>query len=426
MHWREEFPELAKQYDAEARKRWTVRHGDCLELLPGLEPDSIDSCVTDPPYGISFMSKEWDHRDNVAFRPETWQLVLRALKPGAHLLAFGGTRTFHRLTCAIEDAGFEVRDVLCWLYGSGFPKSHDVSKAIDRAAGAEREAVGTRTVNDIRGGKYGDSKGRTMTYEETAPATPEAKQWDGWGTALSPSWEPVVLARKPLAGTVAANVLEHGTGGLNVAECRIGDGSDKGVWPVTDRAKTRGTYGTFNGHTPTDPTIGRWPPNVALDEEAAAAVDRQSGERGSHARPGAAIAGQGRRGPCYGQDSGRIGQHHGDTGGASRFFYCPKASTAERNAGLGDEQNPHPTVKPIALMRWLVRLITPPGGLVLDPFCGSGSTGVAAVLEGFRFLGLEQDAEAVRVAKLRIHHRQPNEGEVAGTAPPRAKQGRLF
>jgi site-specific DNA-methyltransferase (adenine-specific) len=400
---------------------WAVRHGDCRQLLRQLEPESIDSCPTDPPYGLAFMGRDWDSPDNVAFRPETWRLVLRALKPGAHLLAFGGTRTFHRLTCAIEDAGFEVRDTLCWLYGQGMPKSHDVSKAIDKAAGAEREVVGTRIVNDIRGGNYGSSHGesyRTTEHAITAPATPEAQQWDGWGTALSPSWEPIVLARKPLSSTVAGNVLEHGTGGLNVDGCRLPTSDDTG------RANSGSLGKSCFSHRDKCDTVahpaGRWPPNVALDEEAAAAVDRQSGERPT-GKGGGAFGLWGAPTMSASADRG-----YGDTGGASRFFYCSKASPAERNAGLGDEQNPHPTVKPVALMRWLCRLVTPPGGLVLDPFCGSGSTGVAAVLEGFRFLGLEQDAEAVRVARLRIHHRQPNAAQVADTAPPQARQRSLF
>jgi site-specific DNA-methyltransferase (adenine-specific) len=407
---------------------WTVRHGDCRQLLRTVEPESIDSCPTDPPYGLSFMGRGWDNPDNVAFRPETWRLVLRALKPGAHLLAFGGTRTFHRLTCAIEDAGFEVRDVLCWLYGQGMPKSHDVSKAIDKAAGAEREVVGPGRRHNSRPFGEGEGDPAYGTYAGgvpplTAPAIPEAKQWDGWGTALSPSWEPIVLARKPLSGTVAANVLEHGTGGLNIDGCRLDPGA---VVPGGGRStRTDRVFGLSDGAPFAAPphNAGRWPPNVALDEEAAAAVDRQSGISTSSDRPrhNAAF-----KSVAKGAEYANTTRGHSDTGGASRFFYCPKASTAERNAGLGDEQNPHPTVKPLALMRWLCRLVTPPGGLVLDPFCGSGSTGVAAVLEGFRFLGLEQDAEAVRVARLRIHHRRPNAAQLADTAPPQARQRSLF
>jgi site-specific DNA-methyltransferase (adenine-specific) len=376
------------------------------------------------------MGRDWDSPDNIAFRPETWRLVLRALKPGAHLLAFGGTRTFHRLTVAIEDAGFEVRDTLCWLYGQGMPKSHDVSKAIDKAAGAEREVVRTAHTQNMSFGtrdpRPWNIAAAEIGYHEHAgpvPVTPEAKQYDGWGTALSPSWEPVILARKPLSGTVAANVLEHGTGGLNIDGCRIKSGPSSGGRTAVGMGYGSGS--TRERVVDRELLKGRWPPNVALDEEAAAAVDRQSGER-----PGGGsittAAGRPSNKHCYGDRRTMTRQPMGDTGGASRFFYCPKASTAERNAGLGDEQNPHPTVKPIALMRWLCRLVTPPGGLVLDPFCGSGSTGVAAVLEGFRFLGLEQDAEAVRVARLRIHHRQPNADEVAAVEPPRAKQGRLF
>jgi site-specific DNA-methyltransferase (adenine-specific) len=371
------------------------------------------------------MGRKWDSPDNIAFRPAFWACVFGSLKPGAHVVAFGGTRMHHRLMCALEDAGFELRDVLCWLYGSGFPKSHDVSKAIDRAAGAEREVVGPGT-------RHGGGTGQGSSYvfdaqvpPITAPATPEAKQWDGWGTALSPSWEPIVLARKPLSSTVAANVLEHGTGGLNIDGCRLATSETLGRFNHARQGGSSYVLQRRDGVVDNSKGLGRWPPNVALDEEAAAAVDRQSGERRN--------GGQNRNCPrtervCYGTGltwSGNT-RYAGETGGASRFFYCPKASTAERNAGLGDEQNPHPTVKPVALMRWLVRLVTPPGETVLDPFCGSGSTGIAAVLEGRDFVGIEEAAEAVRIAKLRCHHVQANPTEVADVKPARTKQPELF
>lgn len=427
---------------------WRILHGDCRELLPELwqwyrasiraqswigGPRQFSSCVTDPPYGLSFMGRDWDSPDNVAFRPETWRLVLQVLKPGAYLVAFGGTRKFHRLMVAIEDAGFVLRDTVMWMYGQGMPKSHDVSKAIDRAAGAEREVV--RTPMGPTGNKYckGLGDGRPWMaeaaergYHEHAgpePVTDAAKQWDGYGTALSPSWEPIVLAQKPISGTIAGNVLKHGVGALNIDGCRLPTTDDTG------RANSGSLGKNCFSHrdkcdTYTHPA-GRWPPNVALDEAASRLVDEQSGER-----PGGGNINTTRRvGSLFGAggiDKTVPRQAMGDTGGASRFFYCPKASTAERNAGLGDEQNTHPTVKPIALMRWLCRLVTPPGQAVIDPFAGSGSTGAAAVLEGLPFTGLEQDAEAVRIARLRIHHRQPNSAEVADVAPPKARQGSLF
>lgn len=359
---------------------WGVQHGDSLQLAKQLPGVSIDAIVTDPPYGIGFMGKGWDHK---VPGPEFWAEFLRIAKPGTHLLAMGGTRTFHRLMVAIEDAGWEIRDTLSWMYGQGFPKSLDVSKAIDRALGLERE---TGPVDPSRAGRLVNQKGeyttaagwsagnRSVTIDP--PASDAARQWDGWGTALKPAWEPIVLARKPLNHNVAANVLEHGTGAMNVDGCRIGS---------------------------------RWPANVALDEEAAAALDAQSGmlksgAPGRRRKPHETTAMSGTLGL---RDRAEVG--YADSGGASRFFYCAKARTSEREAGLTPEPgekraNKHPTVKPLDLMRWMVRLVTPPGGIVLDPFCGSGSTGCAAVLEGARFIGIEKDADSVQTARQRIAH----------------------
>jgi site-specific DNA-methyltransferase (adenine-specific) len=735
---------------------WKIYHGDCTELLTHWQPASIGACVTDPPYGIGFMGAKWDHPDNVAFRPETWRLVLEALKPGAYLAAFGGTRKFHRLMCAIEDAGFELRDTLCWLYGclsddteilvngkwqpyhkasagnlalcynmhdgsyswqpirrlyvypysdtayrvrsdrtdqivtrqhrciverggafafweaqeaarqqqarvpiledvrgllevlsvphqragdaeqdvllglrpaaarqaqalatgaqrnmrglrqelspaaispctdggqllleamqrpgawqglgeacaqgtsgmvggrreelpsqderpeqsrvarwdaaiprrqvrampgnvqgdgsqgwlcrrapacggpcarqdadlagggapsqsrpggqsavqpiafpepqraqalrgarftrttvarlepfhysgivwcvevptgafvarrngkvfvtgnSGMPKSHDVSKALDRAAGAEREVVGQRrgqgNIPNNRG-QWGFSPNEPVDI--TAPATPEAQQWSGYGTALKPGWEPIVLARKPLDGTVAGNVLRHGVGALNIDKCRLGEGTGGPSPEYKPNHKNR-AYGKGLGGGAWDNSKGRWPPNVCCDEAAAAMVDRQSGERPSGSRKASAYAIDGYN---YTYDAAPMPAIEGSTGGASRFFYCPKASPAERNMGLGNEENTHPTVKPIALMRWLVRLVTPPGETALDPFTGSGSTGLACRLEDRPFVGMEREREAVRLAKLRLHHVDPDDYEVADVEPPRARQQGLF
>lgn len=332
----------------------TVLHGDCLAVMPTLDAESVDAIVCDPPYGLSFMGKAWDH--GVPGEP-FWREALRVAKPGAHLVAFGGTRTFHRLTCAIEDAGWEIRDCLSWLYGSGFPKSHN--------------------------GTWG-------------------------GTALKPAWEPIILARKQLDGTVAANVSEYGTGALNVDGCRIGQRERE---RFTD-AKYLSSFGGDSqdyknprryerATSPLPP--GRWPANVCLDEDAAAML-----------------------------------------GEPSRFFYTAKASRKEREAGLegmpkefrhhfqtgngasgkpssleiAKTKNPqphangHPTVKPLALMRWLCRLVTPKGGLILDPFCGSGSTGCAAMAEGFRFLGIEREEEYVTIAELRIRHWTPEQVDI--------------
>jgi len=410
----------------------TVRviHGDMLDVLPTLS--GLDACVCDPPYHLTnntgtrspypgqytpigrpkepkggFMGKQWDGGD-IAFRPETWRLVLDALKPGAYLLACGGTRTSHRMTCAIEDAGFEIRDTLCWLYGSGFPKSLDVSKAIDKAAGATREIVGVR---EYAGGHVQRSSAdklappigtfvRTQDDRlETIPATPEAAAWAGWGTALKPAHEPIILARKPLQGTVAANVLRHGTGAINVDACRVG--IDEGERDVIDNRSGVGfgtgntvggnqgrAEGVFKSHS-----AGRWPANVLHDGSAeveavfAAFGERTSGvERGERGTGGIWSPSSGV--PC--------GPQYGDTGSASRFFYCAKADAGDR------ADSRHPTVKPVALMRWLVRLVTPPGGTVLDPFAGSGTTGEAAMLEGFNALLVEQDAQHAADIRHRI------------------------
>jgi site-specific DNA-methyltransferase (adenine-specific) len=356
-----------------------VMVGDCRELMAGLADESVDAIVTDPPYELGFMGKSWD-ASGIAYDLEVWRQALRVLKPGGHLLAFSGSRTYHRMVCAIEDAGFEIRDQIMWLYGSGFPKSHDVSKAIDREAGAERRVVGswkpTGTARPSKGGG-GHSAGRTTadggyTPDEearisiTAPATPEAERWSGWGTALKPAHEPIVVARKPFKGTVAANVLAHGTGALNIDGCRVGtEGGCKGDG---SSGPSSGILGNgLNGcYSPPIDGLGRWPANVIHD----------------------------------GSDEVTSG-----LGEAARFFYCAKASKRDREEGLdgaGSRANHHPTVKPTDLMRYLCRLVTPPGGIVLDPFTGSGSTGKAAVLEGFRFLGCELSEEYAAIARARI------------------------
>jgi hypothetical protein len=328
----------------------TIHWGNCLAVMASLPESSVDAIVTDPPYGLGFMGKAWDDLPpGIDFARE----ALRVLKPGGFMLAFGGTRTWHRLAVAIEDGGFELRDSIAWLYGSGFPKSLDVGKAIDKAAGVERTTVTgvkaghesfiDRTDAHSAGGRSdgwerdwrSDPAAVLRSHQTFAPATPEAAQWQGWGTALKPAFEPIIVARKPFPGTVAANVLEYGTGAINVDGCRIGDQQR----PVMIRTPTivaansmsgQSTGATSNGDMT---TVGRWPANVVLDEDAAA-----------------------------------------ELGESARFFYCPKASKRERPVINGIS---HPTVKPLALTRWLVRLITPPGGIVLDPFAGSGTTAEA-------------------------------------------------
>jgi site-specific DNA-methyltransferase (adenine-specific) len=385
-----------------AAMSFDIRHGDCREVMAAMDAGSVDAIVSDPPYGLSFMGKGWDHGvPGVEF----WTEAMRVAKPGAHLLAFGGTRTYHRLACAIEDAGWGIRDCVMWVYGSGFPKSHDVSKAIDKAAGAEREVVGRSPHSANRKAKAGAIWGDTEeepVRNITAPATDAARQWDGWGTALKPAWEPVIVARKPLCGTVAENVLRHGTGGINVDGCRV-----EGSWTTWRRADgsinaevagfaSGHIYGDGNSHRNPEHPSGRWPANLihdGSDEVVGLFPQTTSGRLGvGHGAGNSFGVGNSDKKPMAINS-----EYGGDSGSAARFFYCAKASKADRGSG-----NAHPTVKPTALMRYLCRLVTPPGGLVLDPFCGSGSTGKAAVLEGFRFIGIEREAEYVEIAKARI------------------------
>jgi site-specific DNA-methyltransferase (adenine-specific) len=419
----------------------TLHHGDALDVLTSLPDCSVDAVVTDPPYGLEFMGQGWDgadgfrrslnpadvERDSVFGRtsrtgPEyragplfqqwcqAWAAeCLRVLKPGGHLLAFGGTRTWHRLVCAAEDAGFEIRDSVAWLYGSGFPKSLDVSKAIDKSRRRDYVVAAVALGLDVPGNNLHDwtkaehspgdawwerfkahiptndwqriersvhgertrrATGRMAqgaggfafgeVFQITAPATDDAGRWAGWGTALKPAHEPIVVARKPLAGTVAANVIAHGTGALNVDGCRVAHASADDL--ATSKAKNPGrgdlvTSGVYGAERPQQSVndAGRWPTNVTMDKAAAAGLDQQQS-------------------------------------GASRVFpvfrYEAKAPTEERPVVAGVA---HPTVKPLDLMRWLVRLVTPPGGVCLDPFAGSGTTAEACVLEGFRCIAIERE-----------------------------------
>ena len=377
---------------------------DCVEFMQSMEPCSVDSIVCDPPYELGFMGKRWDST-GVAFNPETWRSALRVLKPGGHMLAFGGTRTMHRIVCAIEDAGFEIRDTLMWIYGSGFPKSLDVSKAIDKAAGAERQPVGPRRwagrdPNGTALGRMNDDAWEAKPDCEngaTAPATDAARQWQGWGTALKPAFEPIVLARKPLEGTVAANVQAHGVGGINVDGCRV-EGAPPSVPQPKFGVREDGVleFGSgFGRNGEMSQATGRWPANIIHDgsEEVTAMFPANAPSGGVTHQPKRS----GFAGFKTGRDDGANFQRDPDNGSAARFFYCAKASKKDRSDG-----NNHPTVKPNALMRYLCRLVTPPGGVVLDPFMGSGSTGVAAMQEGFRFIGIDMDPSYTAIAYKRI------------------------
>jgi site-specific DNA-methyltransferase (adenine-specific) len=332
--------------------------GDCLEVLATLPDNSVDSIVTDPPYGLSFMGKKWDYDvPSVAI----WEQCLRVVKPGGHLLAFAGTRTQHRMACRIEDAGFEIRDMIAWVYGSGFPKSLDVSKAIDKASGFEREVVANQhRAATGRGhqGQGGYAYGETFNI--TAPATPEAQQWSGWGTALKPALEPITMARKPFSSTVAANVIQYGTGAINVDGCRVGTETRLNQSAGNKNLEHRTTVTPVSSHNETDgrECVGRWPANIIHDGSNEAALSLKSG---------------------------------------ARFFYTAKAGKVDR-----ESENNHPTVKPTMLMAYLCRLITQPGGTILDPFMGSGSTGKAATINGFRFIGIERDPEYHKISEARI------------------------
>jgi hypothetical protein len=434
----------------------------------------VDAVVTDPPYGLAFMGKRWDYDvPSVAI----WAECLRVLKPGGHLLAFAGTRTQHRMAVRIEDAGFEIRDMIAWVYGSGFPKSLDVSKAIDKRGGnipwqaefaehlraikpagmrateinahvangsksnfwghfidtkcqpllptleqyrklrellpidpawdqhflpeAEREVVGQKTAgiaNPEDRDRHTIGGSASVVVDITAPATPEAQQWAGWGTALKPALEPITMARKPLAGTVAANVLEHGTGALNVDGCRVE--AEQGDEPLRwAHGRSMGFHGAEDrGRCEALTSPGRWPANLihdGSDEVVGLFPQTTSGSKPGEVRRTKPHASGSMAGSLGGD--GDLGAFYGDTGSAARFFYTSKASRDDRDPG-----NTHPTVKPTDLMRYLCRLVTPPSGIVLDPFMGSGSTGKAAMLEGLGFIGIEREAPSYAIAQHRI------------------------
>lgn len=386
--------------------KYILHLGNCLDSLKGMLDNSVDSIVTDPPYGISFMSKKWDYDVPSV---EIWKECLRVLKPGGFLLSFSSTRTYHRMTINIEDAGFEIRDMICWTYSSGFPKSHNISASIDKKYGHPNRGRAIPTASSYQACDVDqDNKLTSNPVGPYEPKTDEAKQWQGWGTALKPSQEPVTIARKPLDGTVANNVLEWGTGGMNIDATRVPMSDEdyeklsSGVERIREKGGTMGNSwknsSDLSGANPVNPA-GRWPANFIHD------------------------------------GSQEVLELFPDVkGSAARFFYCPKASKKDKEEGLdnfeeriqaatyGDigpmEGNPrkpntghiqrirnhHPTVKPTELMKYLCRLVTQPGGIVLDPFMGSGSTGKAAILEGFRFIGCELDEEYLAIAEARIKH----------------------
>jgi DNA modification methylase len=420
-------------------------HGDCLEQMKTLDDNSVDAILSDPPYGISFMAKKWDYD---VPKVEVWKEAMRVLKPGGHALIACGTRTQHRMVCNIEDAGFEIRDVVSWIYGSGFPKSLNVSKAIDKAAGAEREVVGTETRPSGRSFAEGASGFAKGEINITAPATDEAKQWDGWGTALKPACEFFTLCRKPLSEkTVAANVLKWGTGGINIDGCRVGTEGGTMKVDIDKDSSTLFEGGRHNSGKVQELNEGRFPANLIHDGSqevldlfpetaGGGASTKKNNCEGSNTFKGLKSTGDSKGRKTSKGSAARFFKSINDLDdvpetdfGNIRAFYCPKASKKDRNEGceeleekesktLNEYKNPsegrtasksgspkknnHPTVKPTALMAYLCRLITPTGGVVLDPYMGSGSTGKAAVREGFSFVGIELDPEYYEICKARV------------------------
>ena len=382
--------------------------GDCKESLQWLIDNNIqvDSIVTDPPYELGFMGKAWD-ATGIAYDVDTWKLAFQVLKPGGHLLSFGGSRTYHRMACAIEDAGFEIRDQIMWIYGSGFPKSLNVSKAIDKMAGEKRKVMYTNIeskINPLRNAARIYACGLSNSWDITAPATDAAKQWDGWGSALKPSHEPIVVARKPLdkGCNIAQNVLKHGTGGINIDGCRVSICSEDDIHKKNPHTVTKGGGLVSTGLYPNLYKVpqGRFPANIIHDGsdevmEEFAKYGEKNGHSGVRIKAGKVSHGYNKNpttqvdGPSY--------DHLNDKGTAARFFYSAKASKTDR-AGSN-----HPTVKPVALIQYLVRLVTPPNGIVLDMFAGSGTTGQAAIQEGFKVILMEREPAYLQDIATRLN-----------------------
>ena len=396
-----------------------IHTGDCFDVLTELPDESVHAVVSDPPYGLAFMGRDWDDFEPKEYQEwcERWaRECLRVLKPGGHMLAFSGNRTHHRLFTGVEDAGFEIRDTLTWHYGSGFPKASDISKTIDKRADAEREVVGEyvapdgkgrhggRLEGDYESEDYGEYKGNAI--EQTAPATDAAKKWDGWKTGLKPSTEFVVMARKPYDGATVDSVLEHGTGALNIGACRIESGERPNRVSMAEHSDgdthQMGTLGTSEANGVT--TEGRYPSNLMFDEVAAEQLDAEVGEttsgNGYEPWSGEGVKGNALEGSADGTLNDQNSGGYDDHGGPSRYFYTSKATKAERTLD-GKIDNAHPTVKPGDLMQWLVKLVTAENQIVLDPFCGSGTTLRAAKDLNRRFIGIERQEKWADVARVR-------------------------
>lgn len=424
-----------------------IHNGDCAEVMASMESNSVDAIVTDPPYGLAFMGVAWDTfgdgrkgggRSNATFdqvggnhhppcsadqartrksenakfqaaMTPIFEEALRVAKPGAHLLCFGGTRTFHRMACAIEDAGWEIRDSILWVwsYGQGFPKSMDVAKAIDKSTGYVGEVIGERTVDvGMQGGHMHAGRKQQQQQQQVRALSDQAKQWEGWGTCLKPAWEPIIVARKPLDGTVAHNVLTWGVGAMNIDACRVEYESESDREQAKPQGAATSKIGALAGKSQNEadrtefvPTqkYGRFPANLVHDGSQMV-LDLFPQSKGQQGDVVGSEPSRPTDGVCYGEYNERQAfARRGDSGSAARFFYCAKASKKERGEG-----NHHPTVKPIALMKWLVKLVTPEGGVVLDPFAGSGTTLVACKELGRSCIGIEREPEYVEIIKRRL------------------------
>jgi len=404
----------------------SLHHGDCLTVLRTLTDNSVDAVVTDPPYGLSFMAKKWDYD---VPSEDIWRECLRVLKPGGHLLAFAGTRTQHRMAVRIEDAGFEIRDMIAWVYGSGFPKSLDVEKAIHakQTTGRSDSQVTGDGRSRIEGQHFHEFRKGNAEKQVLENPIPEAAAWHGWGTALKPALEPITVARKPLDGTVAENVLRHGTGAINVDGCRVVTDELKGKVYNNNNTGWKCTCAPSTVH---GNETGRWPANL-IHDGSDEVVGLFPDSKGSGP---ARTLNRGQRDDGWGMADQPGNLRDAGSGSAARFFYTAKASKADRERGLDDaptitatvminrepdsagmnnpragagrtsgSKNPHPTVKPIALMRYLIRLVTPPNGVVLDPFMGSGTTGLAARDEQKSFIGIERDDAYFHIAQHRLN-----------------------
>lgn len=392
---------------------YKLYQGNMLDMLDVIEPNSIDAIVTDPPYELNFMNKNWDN-SGIAFQKEAWKKCLKVLKPGGYLLAFGGSRTHHRIMCAIEDAGFEIRDMICWIFGAGFPKSMNIGLAIDKKTGIESTVIGQSDFPDIRNSNYENNDGTRIVVQQKQAQN----KWEGWGTQLKPAYESITVARKPCEGSCVDNVLKYGVGGINIDECRVPHSEPvETMHRHTDKGNnvTMRTFSDAETDCIASPNAqGRFPANVILtydetdQEEVCGGMPYTKSTGGSGETSKRSTLGNFEGGWKHEKDCVHLGGL-GDEGSAARYFYCAKASKRDRDEGLPEgEHNIHPTVKNTMLMQYLVRLVTPKGGTILDPFNGSGSTGKAAMYEnkdrnaGYKYIGIELTPEYLPIADARI------------------------